>query len=71
MFLLWCCRCIILRIFLQVGRPGPSDGSPGPSRLGGQGGVFSDIFKYLLEKKRVVVVLVVVLVVVVVVTTLR
>ena len=55
----------------QVGRAWLPDGPPGPSRLGGQGGVFSYIFKYLLEKKRVVVVLVVVLVVVVVVTTLR
>jgi hypothetical protein len=50
-FLLWCCRCIILRIFLQVGRPGPPDGSPGPSRLGGQGGVLSGIFQHFLENK--------------------
>ena len=50
-FLLWCCRCIILRIFLQVRRPRPPDGVPGPSRLGGQGGVLSGIFQHFLENK--------------------
>ena len=52
-FLLWCCRCIILRIFLQVGRPRLADGSPGPSRLGGQGvfcQAFSLFFTYLENK---------------------
>ena len=48
---MWCCRCIILRIFLQVRRPRPPDGVPGPSRLGGQGGVLSGIFQHFLENK--------------------